>query len=205
MTGVVLRSCVLPGLCASAVRRSVRLHVELLDPANEVACRQYRDWAGMDSAPNAQRALEIEICATILAVCAARKRSPRLHPEIRFFAFFTADQVDISDDLLVLSSADSARPVSTATSHGPLYHSYLREFDVGWSHQARSSRLSLRAVEWSPLYDGELIPARNILNLFRELHLPAAHFTDGDMDAIVERLDGHETESDDPSGGVDSA
>lgn len=205
-TGASLRCCVLPELSAASreARRSVKLHVELLDPANELACRQYRSWAGLNSVPDAQRMLEIEIYATILAVCLERKRNRRLHSEIRFSPFFTAHQVDIGDDVLVLFPAGGAEPVSTATPGDQLYQSYLRDFEAGWS-QAYSTKLPLHAVDWSPLNDGDLIPRRNILNLFRELHLPAPQFADGDFDAIVERLYGHETESDDPSGGVDSA
>jgi len=104
----------------------------------------------------------------------------------------------------MLSPAGGAGPVSTATPGDQLYQSYLSEFEVGWS-QALSTKLPLQAVDWSPLHDGDLIPHRNILNLFRELHLPILDFTDGDVEAIVERLDSDEADSGDPSGGVDTA
>jgi hypothetical protein len=206
VTGAVLRSCVLPVLSASSrdSRRPVTLHVDLLDPANKEACRNYRDWAGLKSVQDAQRTLTIEIYATVLAVCIERKRVRWLHPEIRFSRNFTAHQVDISDDLLVLSPADVSEPVCTAPQYDPLYASCLRNFEARWK-QAHSNKLPLQVVQWSPLHDGERIPRRNILNLFRELHLPAIDFTDGDVDAIVERLNSHDTESDDSSGGVGSA
>lgn len=199
-TGAVLRSCVLPELSTAsrASRRPVKLHIELLDPTNEVACRQYCAWAGLNSAPIAQRALEIEIYTTILAVCVERKRNRRLHPEIRFSAFFAAQQVDISDDLLMLYPAGGAGPVSTAMPGDELYQSYLSKFELSWS-RAFATKLPLQAVGWSPLHDGNRIPPRNILNLYHELHLPTPEFTDGDLRAIVERLEGDEAESGDPS------
>jgi hypothetical protein len=205
-TGAVLRSCVLPELSAASrvTPRSVRLRVELLDPESDSACRRYGAWAGLNSVADARRTLMVEVYATVLAVCLERKRSRRLHPEIRFSTFPTTHHVDISDDLLVLSPAGGGEPVCTATPRDPLYQSYVREFEAGWG-QAHAAKLRLQAVEWSPLHDGDLIPRRNILNLFRELHLPTIDLADGDVDAIVERLTSHDTESDDPPGGVVSA
>jgi len=205
-TGALLRSCVLPELSAAAyaARRHVELEVELLDPANEVACRHYRDWAGFDSVPDAQRLLEIEIFSTVLAVCLARRTNSKLHAHIRFSAFFAAHQVDLTDNRLILTRPGRAEQAITAFQREELYRSYDREFNVGWD-QARPTELKLRAVDWSPLRDGQAIPGYRFLILCRELDLPTPAFTDDDLRAIVERLDGHENYSDDPSGGVDSA
>lgn len=205
-TGALWRSCVLPELSAAAgtAGRHVQVKVELLDPANEVACRHYRDWAGFNSVLDAQRLLEIEIFATILAVCQERKANKKLHAHIRFSPSFPAHQIDLTDNRLVLTGPGHAEQAVTAFQREQLYRSYEREFDVGWD-QARPTELKLRAVEWSPLRDGESIPGYRILNLCRELDLPTPAFTDDDLRAIVERLESHEKYSDDPSGGVDSA
>lgn len=205
-TGALLRSCVLPELARASreTRRSISLRVELLDPANELACREYREWTGSGSVPDARRLLEIEIYATILAVCLERKRNRKLHPRIRFSAYFTARQLDLSDDRLILTEAGYAEQAAMMLStREQLYRSYEREFEDGWDH-AKPTDLKLQAVDWSPLYDGEFIPRYNIINLFRELDLPTPEFTDGDLLAIVERLNGDGTYGDDPSGGVDS-
>jgi hypothetical protein len=204
-TGALLRSCVLPELAKASrdARRSISLRVELLDPANEIACRHYRDWVGFNSVPDARRLLEIEIYATILAVCLERKRNRKLHPRIRLSAIFTAHQVDLTDDRLILTEPGHAEQAVTASTREQLYRSYAREFEVGWD-QAKPTDLKLQAVDWSPLYDGEFIRGYNILNLYRELDLPTPEFTGGDLEAIVERLYGHGTYSDDPPGGVDS-
>ena len=205
-TGALWRSYVLPQLSAAAgaARRHVEVRVELLDPANEVACRRYRDWAGFNSVLGAQRLLEIEIYATVLAVCQERKANKKLHARICFSSSFPAYQIDLTDNRLVLTGPGHAEQAVTAFQREQLYRSYEREFDVGWD-QARPTELKLQAVEWSPLRDGESIPGYRILNLCRELDLPTPAFTDGDLRAIVERLESHENYSDDPSGGVDSA
>jgi len=205
-TGAVLRSCVLPELARASrdTRRSISLRVELLDPASEAACRHYLDWAGADALPDPRRQLEIETYATVLAVCLERKRSRKLHPHIRFLTSFTAHQVDLTGDRLILSEPGHAEQAVTASTRGQLYRSYEREFEAGWD-QAKPTDLKLQAVDWSPLYDGEFIPRYNILNLYRELDLHVPEFTDGDLDAIVERLDGHGTYYDGLSGGVESA
>lgn len=205
-TGALLRSCVLPELTRASrdARRSISLRVELLDPASETACRHYRDWAGLDSVPEARWLLEIEIYATILAVCLERKRNRRLHPRIRLSAFFTAHQVDLTDDRLILTEPGQPERAFTVSTREQLYRSYAREFELGWD-QAKPTDLKLQAVDWSPLNDGEFIRGYSILNLYRELDLPTPEFTDGDLQAIVERLYGHGTYGDDPSGGVDSA
>ena len=205
-TGALWRSCVLPELSAAsgAARRHVEIRVELLDPANELACRHYRSWAGFSSLPGAQRQLEIEIYATILAVCLERRKNKKLHGHIRLSSFFTAHQVDLTDNRLILTEPGHAEQAITADQREQLYQRYEREFDAGWD-QARPRELKLRAVEWSSLRDGVSIPGYRILNLCRELDLPTPAFSDDDLRAIVERLDGHEEYSDDPSGGVDSA
>jgi hypothetical protein len=206
-TGALLRSCVLPELARACrdTRRSISLRVELLDPASELACREYREWTGSDSVPDARRLLEIEIYATVLAVCLERKRNRRLHPRIRFSPYFTARQLDLSDDwLIVTESGHEERAAIRVSTREQLYRRYEREFEDGWD-QAKPTDLKLQAVDWAPLYDGEFIPRYNILNLYRELDLPTPEFTDGDLFAILERLNGDRTYSDDPSGGVDSA
>ena len=205
-TGALLRSCVLPELARASrdTRRSIGLRVMLLDPANEVACWRYRDWAGFDSVAEARRGLEVEVYATILAVCIERKRSRKLHPHIRFSGTFAPDQLDLADDRPILAEPGHAEQAITASLREQLYQRCEREFEAGWA-KAKPTELKLQAVDWSPLYDGEFIPRYNILNLYRELDLPTPEFTDGDLAAIVERLDGHGFHSDDPSGGVDSA
>jgi len=205
-TGALLRSCVLPELARASreSRRSINLRVELLDPASEAACREYREWTGSGSVPDARRLLEIEIYATVLAVCVERKRNRKLHPRIRFSQYFTARQLDLSDEWLVVTESGHAEQAAIRVStREQLYRRYEREFEDGWD-QAKPTDLKLQAVDWSPLYDGEFIPRYNILNLFRELDLPPPEFTDGDLFAIVERLNGDGTYGDDPSGGVDS-
>ena len=205
-TGALLRSCVLPELARASRdgRRSINLRIELLDPSSELACREYQDWTGSPSVPDARRLLEIEIYATILAVCLERKRNRKLHPRIRFSTFFTARQLDLSDDWLILTEPGPAEQAAIRVStREQLYRRYEREFEDGWD-QAKPTDLKLQAVDWSPLYDGEFIPRYNILNLYRELDLPTPEFTDGDLYAIVERLNGDGAYGDDPSGGVDT-
>lgn len=205
-TGAELRSCVLPELSAAALasRRTVRLQVQLLDPGDESAWRRYQDWARPGVDPDAQRQLQIEIYATVLAVCLQRKANRRLLPRIRFSAFAAARQLDLTDDQLFLTEPGRPERAVPASLREQSYERYEREFDDGWS-QAKPTDLKLQAVDWSPLDDGGSIARYKILNLFRELALPTPAFTGGELDAIVERLNGHETCSDDPSGGVDSA
>lgn len=203
-TGSKLRGCVLPELSAAAREgRYVTLQVELLDPRNEVACSHYRDWARLNlSWSNARRQLEIEIHATILALCLERKANSRLRPDIRFSAFFAAHQFDISDDLVVLTPADQPGRSERAGSDHQLYGSYAREFDAGW---AQAGRLRLQAVRWSPLDTRGALSVHHVRNLFKELNLPARSFTDEELRSIVERLDIDDDEGDDPRRGVDSA
>jgi hypothetical protein len=205
-TGALLRSCVLPELAAGFRDRgrSIDLRVVLLDPANEVACWRYRDWAGLGSVAEARRLLEVEVYATVLAVCIERKRSRKLHPHIRFSGSFSPEQVDLADDRPILAEPGHAEQAITTSLREQLHQRCEREFEADWA-KAKSSDLKLQAVDWSPLYDGEFIPGYNILNLFRELDLPTPEFTDGDLVAIIERLDGNGFHSDDPSGGIDSA
>ena len=203
-TGSKLRACVLPELSAASRHHGyLSLQVELLDPRNEVACSHYREWARLNlSRSNARRQLEIEIHATILALCLERKANSRVRPDIRFSAFFAAHQLDISDELVVLTPADDPGRSQAASVDDHLYRSYLREFDAGW---AQATRLRLAPVRWSPLEGRGRLSTRHVRNLFKELGLPGCTFTDEELRSIVERLDIDDDEGDDARRGVDSA
>jgi hypothetical protein len=203
-TGAKLRTCVLPELSAGSRHHGhVSLQVELLDPRNEVACSHYREWARLNlSWSNPRRDLEIEIHATILALCLERKANSRLRPDIRFSAFFAAHQLDISEQLVVLTPADDPGRSRAAGLDDPIYGSYVREFDAGW---AQASRLRLSPVRWSPLDTRGTLSVDHVRNLFKELDLPGRAFTDEELRSIVERLDIDDDQGDDPRRGVDSA
>jgi hypothetical protein len=197
---------VLPALseASRASRRLVTLQVQLLDPGSEAAWRDYLDWAGFGSGPATRRQLEIEVYATILAVCVQRKGNRWLRPHIRFSEFAAGRELDLTDDQLIVTEPGRPERAVFASLREQPYQSGEREFEDGW-YQAKPTDLKLQAVGWSSLDDAGSIPRYKILNLFRELALPTPAFTDGDLDAIVERLNGYETHGDDPSGGVDSA
>jgi hypothetical protein len=203
-TGSKLRACVLPELSAGSRHHDrVTLQVELLDPGNEVACGHYREWARFNlSWSSARRQPELEIHATILALCLERKANSRLRPELRFSTFFSARQLDIGDDLVVLSSAETPDRSRAAAAHDPFYGSYVREFDSGW---AQAAKLSLSPVRWSPLDTRGPLSIHHVRNLFKELNLPGRTYTDEELRSIVERLDIDDDEGDDPRRGVDSA
>jgi hypothetical protein len=147
--------------------------------------------------------LQIETYATIIAVCLERKENRRLHAHIRLSALFSAQQVDLTDDRLILTPAGHAEQAAMVRFREQFFHSYERELGEAWE-RAKRTDIKLQAVEWSSLCDGERIRGYHITNLLKELHLPVPEFTDGDLIAIVERLDGHEAHGGDLSRGVDS-
>lgn len=202
-TGSKLRACVLPELSVGSRHHApVTLQVELLDPRNEVACGHYREWARLNlSWTNARRAPELEVHATVLAVCLERKANSRVRPDVRFSAFFSAQQLDLSEELVVLTAAEDPGRSRVAGADERLYGSYSREFDAGW---AQARRLRLSPVRWSPLEDRGELSIHRVRNLFKELDLPGRGYTDEELRSIVERLD-VDDEGDDPRRGVDSA
>lgn len=204
-TGALLRSCVLPELSAAsrALRRPITLQVELLNAANDSACRDYGKHFGLDGVDSARRELQIETYATILAVCRERKENRKLHAHIRLSALFSAQQVDLTDDRLILTPTGHSEQAAMARFREQFFHSYERELSEAWE-RARRTDLKLQAVDWSPLDDGRQIRGYHIVNLLNELHLPVPEFTDGEIVAIVERLDGHEAHGGDLSRGVDA-
>lgn len=204
-TGALLRSCVLPELSAAsrALRRPITLQVELLNAANDAACREYGAHIGVPGVEAARRRLQIETYATIIAVCLERKDNRRLHAHIRLSALFSAQQVDLTDDRLLLTPAGHAEQAAMMRFREQYFHSYERELGDAWE-RARRTDLKLQAVDWSPLFDGERIRGYHIVNLLRELHLPVPEFTDAELQGIVERLDGHESHGGDLPRGVDA-
>lgn len=204
-TGALLRSCVLPELSAAsrALRRPVTLEIELLNAANDTACRDYGAHVGLSGLEAARRQLQIETYATVLAVCLERKDNRRLHAHIRFSPLFSAQQVDLTDNRLILTPTGHAEQAAMVRFREQFFHSYERELGEAWE-RARRTDIKLQAVDWSPLFDGEHIRDYHITNLLKELHLPVPEFTDDELFAIVERLDGHESHGGDPSRGVDS-
>jgi hypothetical protein len=204
-TGALLRTCVLPELSAAsrALRRPITLQVELLNAANDAACREYGAYVGVDGVDAARRQLQIETYATILAVCLARKENRRLHAHIRLSPLFSAQQVDLTDNRLILTPAGHAEQAAMVRFREQFFHSYERELGEAWE-RAKRTELKLQVVDWSPLFDGERIRGYHIVNLLKELHLPVPEFTDADLTGIVERLDGHEAHGGDLSRGVDA-
>lgn len=203
-TGTRLRAVVLDELSAATrAGRHVNLQVELLDPGNELACGHYRDWARHNLPwSDPRRQPELEVHATVLALCLERKTNNRLRPDVRFCAFFDADQLDLSDGLVMLTRAQDPGRTETASLDDPLYHGYVRAFDAGW---IQAARLRLQAVRWSPLDTSGPPAVHHVRNLFKELDLPGRDFTDEELRSIVERLDIDDGEGDDPRRGVDSA
>lgn len=202
-TGSTLRRCALPELSiASRIHGPVNLEVELLGPNDEALCRHYRAWAGDEPSPiSPRRRLEIEIHATILALCLERKANSRLRLDIRFSASFAAHQLDLSDELAMLTPVAQPQVARATPASGHLYAGYVREFEAGWV-QAR--RLRLAPVRWSPLETRGEPTTYQVRGLFRELDLPGRTFTDEELRFLLERL-GPNDQSGRPQPGAASA
>ncbi|MDI5964121.1 hypothetical protein POF50_033230 [Streptomyces sp. SL13] len=194
--GTYFRTVTLPQVVeqARSGSRSLSLRLEILDPADEVACGRYlrhrQSQANSGELWN-RRQVERECFATVLACCWYRKRYPRLRVEIGLSRTVRAMQYDLSDDALFITQEPPLRPALKAPSGRELYAYARTELDISFD-EARPVDLEL--VRDVPIDTGNGGPTHNeVRRLFTTLRLPLpAAYGDADIADIVRRALHHE-------------
>lgn len=189
-TATYVRSVVLPGCLerAKETRRHFKLRLEILDPRSEQVCaayvKLYQDLAADDSPLEREwtpRGTQIELYATILAVCWYLNRHLNFDAEIGLTNLASSFRWEASSNWFILTQRGPQYPAFLIGSEDPLYGLFLGELDGSFrqSHQLYLRPASEILVSAEPTVD----EARAV---FSKLEIdPPSSFTDDDILEII--------------------
>jgi len=187
-TGTYIRAVTLRECVANARRdrRTLQIHLEIIDPTDECVCQSYVSFRHSLSADPSQWTIERaqrESYATIVACAWHRQRYELLDVQIGLSRVMPTLRWDLSAGYLIVTQESPHKP-ALLVEHGKLLYSYMQTELRKSLEQARPVQLDLaRDVALSD----KPVP-EEVRRLFRALNMPLpTSITDHDVRDIIAR------------------